>query len=150
MDEKYHPTRVLARNLTANCEPKPSMRHQPHHIIPGGGRHENMEDIRLMLFDCGIGINDPFNGVWLGDETVQYLTPDATRHSDTFGWNYEQWVWAQLQNRSTEPPNPNNYQTSLNNESPFVKRLRYLKRKLKSGTVPEKVGMEKDPSWSGT
>lgn len=147
--EKYHPTYTLARNLVASAEPKPSKSHQAHHIIPGKGRHDLMSFVRINLADCGIGVNDPFNGAWLPKIANHYMTPNATEHSKTFNWNYEQWVVKNLISQSVEPPRKNEFQTSLNNHSPFVYRLKWIKTQLISGKVPAKIGMNKDPNWDG-
>lgn len=154
LDEKYHPTNDLAKNLAANKEPQPSMKHTPHHIIPGKGRwiQDLLFNVRLKLHDCNIGINDPLNGVWLirqRDHHGQKVTPDFATHPDTFGWNYEHWIVTQLRYLPTAPPNDNEYQVTANNFSPFMARLAWIKNSLKTGKYPIKITESKDPTWDG-
>ncbi len=154
MKEKYHPTNDLTKNLTANGEPKPTMRHSPHHIIPGTGRwmQNILCNVRLKLHSCGIGINDPFNGVWLirkRDDHGHGTTPDSAAHPDTYGYNYEHWIVTQLQFLSVTPSKKNEYQTIANNNSPFVAKLMVIKNDIKNGTYPKKITESKDKSWNG-
>lgn len=150
--EKHSPTKILAKNLVANLEPKPSTLHEAHHIIPGVWTHPQMLDIRLKLHDCRIGINDAFNGAWLPKLKVDkghHLTPDYSSHQETFGWNYQHWISVHLQSASTLSRNPAEPQTNIANASPFVRTLLGIKQRLKSGTYPPEIAQAKDPNWNG-
>lgn len=154
MKEKYHRNSVLPKNLAANGEPKPTMKHSAHHIVPGTGRwmQNLLYQVRLKLHSCGIGINDPLNGVWLIQDRDHHghgTTQHSAKHPDTYGWNYEHWIITQLRFLSVTPPNKNEYQTTPNNNSPFVARLIMLKSDLKNGAYPIKITEGKDISWDG-
>ncbi|WKT59942.1 AHH domain-containing protein [Microbulbifer thermotolerans] len=138
--EKHHPTKVLARHLLAEGEPKPSLQHVAHHLIPGKGRckQKNLLAARIKLHLSGIRINDPRNGVWIPNLKTHknhWATPEAPTHKSIHGVNYEHWISVQF---LPIPPGPT-----------FVAKLRDVKMKIKSGTYPVKIESPKDPLWSG-
>jgi hypothetical protein len=77
LNEAHHPTGNLNTCLAAIGEPKPSTRHDAHHIVMGSGRWRKaqMIDARLGLHLHGIGINDPRNGAWLPRVTLNNRRP---------------------------------------------------------------------------
>ena len=65
-NENHHPTDTLAKFMSAEGYPKPDKNCECHHIIQGKGRSQVFAtQARLRLHMCGVGINDPDNGVWL-------------------------------------------------------------------------------------
>ncbi|HDY8201225.1 TPA: AHH domain-containing protein [Vibrio vulnificus] len=139
--EPHHPTTVLARNLTAIGEPKPSQKHDPHHIIMGTGRFRKarMMSARLNMHMHGIGINDPINGVWLPrtkDDEGHWATPEAPAHKKIHRYNYETWISVQLAGETLP-------------EQVFRNRLRNIKNQLKNSSYPENVVAPKDLKWKG-
>ncbi|MBQ1783497.1 MAG: AHH domain-containing protein [Gammaproteobacteria bacterium] len=140
-DEPHHPTRQLARNLTAVGEPKPSLDHDPHHIIMGKGRFLalRMMQVRLSLHLHNMGINDPINGVWLPrtrTDKGHWATPEAPAHKELHGFNYEAWIVRQFRDIKMS-------------KQRFVNRLRDVKIKLQFGGHPADIVQPKNPSWSG-
>lgn len=139
--ENHHPTKTLARNLAAIGEAKPTTFHEPHHIIPGKGKYEqiDMELCRLNLHGFGYGINDPINGVWLRNyEQNKYddwATPKSPSHRPLHNANYEDWISDQFLNDNLP-------------EEIFTNRLRIAKYKLKTGSHPAYI-LEKGSSKSG-
>lgn len=138
--EKHHPTKVLAKHMTAEGEPKPSKQHAAHHIIPGKGRwmQDRMTDIRLRMHLSGIRINDPRNGVWLPstkDSKGHWATPDSPTHKSIHGINYETWLTARLNRVPTG--------------AVFETKLKTIKLNIKNGTYPIKIEQAKDSSWNG-
>ncbi|WP_018692535.1 AHH domain-containing protein [Algicola sagamiensis] len=142
LDEAHHPTARLAKYLTANGEPKPTVFHEAHHIIPGKGRflQEEMLTVRLNLHTYGVGINDPKNGVWLANylrnKQDDWATPDAPAHRQVHGYNYENWLYTNLG-------------IGIIPEQIFLGRLRVMKRQLKDGSQPSQVTAKKDINWDG-
>ena len=140
--ESHHPTGKLARNLTATGEPKPTVMHEPHHIIPGKGCHQKVEMAvaRMNLHAHGIGINDPLNGVWLRNFAKNtpddWATPDSPAHRPIHTYNYETWINERFSNDNLP-------------ESVFLSRLQTVKREIKSGTHPQKILQSKDTNWTG-
>lgn len=130
--EAHHPTQKLAKNLLAVGEPKPTTMHEPHHIIPGKGRHLKMLMVqcRLNLHAYGIGINDPTNGIWLRNfaknKPDDWATPDSPSHRPLHTQKYEQWI-ADFFSNDNLP------------ESVFTKRLSKVKRDLRNGTHPSNI-----------
>ncbi|SBS36563.1 hypothetical protein MSP8887_02633 [Marinomonas spartinae] len=142
LEEEHHPTKKLASFLTASGEPKPSIKHEAHHIIPGKGRFRKpaIARARLVLHEHGLGINDPMNGVWLygvekGKKEFDWATSEATSHRRIHRYNYETWISATLSGRL--------------NRVRFISLLREVKFRIKNGMMPEKVMMKKDESWNG-
>ncbi len=139
--EKHHPTKKLANNLRAVNEPKPSLNHDPHHIIMGKGRWQAMQmmNARLTLHIHGIGINDPINGVWLPrnkKDKGHLTTPKAPAHKVIHRFNYETWISYNL--GSVDIP-----------EHVFRNRLKAIKHGLKYGGYPLKIIEKKDKNWIG-
>lgn len=130
--ESHHPTKMLARNLQAVGEPKPTPMHEPHHIIPGAGKHRKQLMIlsRLNLHAFGIGINDPLNGIWLRNFAKNtpddWATPESPAHRPIHTFNYETWISSQFSNDNLP-------------ETVFLSRLQTVKRKLRDGTHPENI-----------
>lgn len=130
--ETHHPTKMLARNLQAVGEPKPTPMHEPHHIIPGAGKHRKQLMIlsRLNLHAFGIGINDPLNGIWLRNfaknTADDWATPESPAHRPIHTFNYETWISSQFSNDNLP-------------ETVFLSRLQTVKRKLRDGTHPENI-----------
>lgn len=138
--EKHHPARKLAKNLVAGGEPKPSVHHVAHHIIPGKGRWRQTQlvDIRLQLHLSNIRINDSKNGLWLSEPKESkghWATPDSPAHKTIHGTNYEVWIVAQL--------------GRIPAGKIFEAKLRSLKHKMKDGTYPVKIEQPKDSEWDG-
>ncbi len=131
--EKHHPTSKLARNLRAVGEPKPTVIHEAHHIIPGKGRH-----LKAMMAVCrlyGIGTNDPVNGVWLRNfsknTSDDWATPEAPPHRPLHTKNYEEWISSSFSNDNLP-------------ETVFGARLCKVKHELKSGTHPSNILVGKE------
>lgn len=139
LKEPHHPTKVLAKNLAAVDEPRPSPDHVAHHIIPGKGRwlQAAILDVRLTLHEFGIGINDPMNGIYLPDKKEHRnhcTTPKAPVHKELHCWNYENWITANLPETLRKPS--------------FIKRLELIKRQLRDGNHPPEVVQKKDANWN--
>ncbi|MGR5271334.1 AHH domain-containing protein [Vibrio alginolyticus] len=140
-EQPHHPTRTLARNLTAIAEPKPSPDHDPHHIVMGKGRWRayDMMKTRLALHAVGIGINDPTNGVWLPrrkSDKGHWATPKAPAHKDIHRFNYETWIVTAIG-------------THIQDAHTIKNKLRHVKVSIKNGTHPPQILKSKDPSWNG-
>ena len=140
-EEAHHPTRVLARNLTAVGEPKPSSIHDPHHIIPGKGRFQQVRLVvtRLALHAHGIGINDPLNGAWLPrykKHKGHWAGSEAPAHREIHRYNYESWI-------------VNTFSSPMLPEQAMISRLQRVKHKLLHGGYPQKIIEKKGTSWSG-
>lgn len=54
---------ILAENLEAVGEPRPSQYHEPHHIVPEND--VRADRAREILEGAGVGVHDANNGVWL-------------------------------------------------------------------------------------
>ena len=138
LEEKHHPTKVLARNMTADANPRPSSRHSAHHIVAGKGIHPRTADIRLVIHFAGIRINDPDNGVWLPigkSDKGHWAMPSAPAHSEIHTFNYETWV---------------NYLLGpLDSEVTIRSALNRIRSLLRDGQQPPQVTMKKDTSWAG-
>ncbi|WP_104402624.1 AHH domain-containing protein [Vibrio penaeicida] len=139
--EPHHPTRILAKNLTAIAEPKPSPNHDPHHIVMGKGRWRafDMMNVRLSMHAHGLGINDPTNGVWLPrnkKDKGHWATPNAPAHKEIHRFNYESWIVSAIGK-------------TITSEHILKNRLRNVKMKLKTGTHPQKILQPKDATWRG-
>lgn len=133
--EAHHPAAILAKNLTAVAEPKPSPVHDPHHIILGTGRwlSDEMAKARMALHIHGIGINDPINGVWLPrtkQDKGHWATPDSPAHKEIHRFNYERWL-TRL------------FGGSLMAEMAMINRLRNVKSMLKFGGYPPEILLPK-------
>ena len=117
----HHPTSDLAKYLSAIGEPKPTNLHEAHHIISGEGRYNKaaIMDARLNLHLVGIGINDPFNGIWLinfmKNKKIDWSTPEAPPHRKIHRFNYETWIGATLG------------ENMVTNKSVFLNKLRNVK-----------------------
>jgi len=140
--EEHHPTKKLASFLTASGEPKPSIKHEAHHIIAGKGRFNKPATARarLRLHMHGIGINDPMNGVWLygvekGKQEFDWATSEATSHRRIHRYNYETWISATLRGELDRVR--------------FINLLQKVKFRIKNGMLPQQVMMKKDESWDG-
>ncbi|MFC6632791.1 AHH domain-containing protein [Microbulbifer taiwanensis] len=138
--ELHHPASKLAKHLVAAGEPKPSIDHVAHHIVPGKGRwrQKQLVDIRIQLHMTGVRINDPKNGIWLSDpknSKGHWATPDSPSHKSIHGTNYEVWLVAQL--------------GRIPAGRVFEAKLRALKSKMKDGTYPVKIEQPKDSQWDG-
>lgn len=130
--ENHHPTKMLARNLQAIGEPKPTPIHEAHHIIPGAGKHRKQLMImsRLNLHAFGVGINDPINGIWLRNFAKNtpddWATPESPAHRPLHTYNYETWIASKFSNDNLP-------------ESVFLSRLQTVKRELRDGSHPENI-----------
>ena len=130
--ENHHPTKMLARNLLAVGEPKPTPIHEAHHIIPGSGKHRKELIIRsrLNLHAFGIGINDPLNGIWLRNfaknTADDWATPESPAHRPIHTYNYETWIASKFSNDNLP-------------ERVFVSRLQTVKRELRTGKHPANI-----------
>jgi hypothetical protein len=141
MKESHHSPNRLSKYLTAAGEPKPTANHEAHHIIPGKGQSLQLAltRVRLNLHFHAIGINDPLNGVWLYGKSkgkeLDWATYDAVSHRRIHRHNYEQWIFMTLRNKTSKIE--------------FVNKLRQIKLKIKTGTMPDTVMMPKDSAWDG-
>jgi hypothetical protein len=136
LEEKHHPTKVLARNMRTDGWPQPSKRHSPHHIVQGKGKHPLTADTRLNLHLYGIRINDPDNGVWMPrtkKDKGHWSMPNAAAHSEIHTFNYETWV--------------NFLIGSLEGETAIRSALVRVRLIMRNGTQPKQVTAEKDPKW---
>lgn len=130
--ENHHPTKMLARNLQAVGEPKPTPIHEAHHIIPGAGKHRKQLMImcRLNLHAFGVGINDPLNGIWLRNFAKNtpddWATPESPAHRPIHTFKYETWISSQFSNDNLP-------------EAVFLSRLQTVKRRLRDGSHPEDI-----------
>jgi hypothetical protein len=138
--EKHHPATKLSKHLIAGGEPRPSVEHVAHHIIPGKGRWRQPQilDVRMRLHMTGIRINDSVNGVWLSDKKNSkghWATPKSPTHKSIHGTNYEVWLIRQLGGSPAGRV--------------FEAKLKALKSKIKNGTYPIKIEQPKDNHWDG-
>ncbi|MCS0406705.1 AHH domain-containing protein [Vibrio diabolicus] len=140
--EKHHPTRMLANNLTAAGEPKPTRRHEPHHIIPGKGQYKltDMRRIRLNLHMHKIGINAAENGVWLMNFAknidLNWESPNSPAHRSIHTSNYETWISTRFAA----------FETKMH---VFKANLLQVKMNLKNGTHPPEILQSIDKNWKG-
>lgn len=137
LEESHHPVRILARNMRAGGHPQPSVRHTPHHIIMGKGRHPQTIDSRLNLHLYGIRINDPDNGVWMPrtkKDKGHWSMPNAPSHSEIHTFNYETWVNSRI--------------SHLEGEIVIRGELLRIRSVLRGGKQPKKVTDKKDAQWS--
>lgn len=140
-EEPHHPTKILAQYLSAVGEPKPTINHEAHHIICGKGRFRQVliAQARLTMHLHGIGINDPINGVWLcnmeKNKEDDWATRNSVPHRKIHRYNYETWIGSSFRGRQ--------------NKLQFVTRLRNVKFRIKSGTMPVNVMKKKDVQWDG-
>lgn len=143
-EEKHHPTNNLAKFLYAVGEPKPTTEHEAHHIISSKGRYNPQAILRarLNLHMAGIGINDPHNGIWLinfaKNKSHDWATKDAPPHRKIHRYNYETWIGGNLGIRMKKK-----------DKSLFLNKLRNVKIKIKTGTLPSKIFEKKDELWKG-
>lgn len=143
LDEEHHPTDSLAKHLFAVGEPKPTKQHEAHHIISGKGRYnqEAMLRARLNLHMVGVGINDPFNGIWLinfvKNKAHDWATPESPPHRKIHRYNYESWIGGTLGT------------TTVTSKEQFLNKLRNVKIKIRIGLIPSKVFEKKDELWKG-
>ena len=143
MKELHHPAAdKLGKYLTASGEPKPTVKHEAHHIIPGLGSkamRPRLQLARLTMHTHGIGVNDPMNGVWLyakeDGKEFDWATPNASSHRKIHRYNYDRWVALTFRGNLDK----------LN----FVNLLNELKVRIKNGMMPSNVLMKKDESWDG-
>lgn len=141
MEEAHHPTDDLNSHLAAAGEPKPSTRHDAHHIVMGKGQYQQaqMVDARLALHLNGIGINDPRNGAWLPrnyEDKGHWATPKTPAHKEILRYNYETWIIKKF-----AIPNLS--------ERTVLDRLRECKTMLKYGGYPQEIVKPKDANWEG-
>lgn len=139
LEEKHHPTKVLARHMRAVGRPQPSRRHSPHHIVEGKGRHPRTADVRLNLHLYGIRINDPDNGVWLPRTKADkghWSMPKSPAHAEIHTFNYETWV--------------NHLLGPLEGEETIRAALILIRTLLRDGKQPQQVTAKKDVNWSPT
>ena len=139
LEEKHHPTTVLARHMRADGRPQPSPRHTPHHIVQGKGRHPRTVDVRLNLHLYGIRINDPDNGVWMPRTKADkghWSMPNAPAHAEIHTFNYETWV--------------NFLLGPLETEAAIRGALIRIRALLRDGKQPRQVTAKKDVNWSPT
>lgn len=139
LEEKHHPTTVLARNMRADGRPQPSQRHSPHHAVQGKGKHPRTADVRLNLHLYGIRINDPENGVWMPrtkSDRGHWSMPSAPAHSEIHTFNYETWV--------------NFLLAPLEGEEVLRAALIRIRCLLRDGKQPQQVTAKKDANWRPT
>jgi hypothetical protein len=139
LEEKHHPTTVLANNMRADGRPQPSTRHSPHHIVQGKGKHPRTADVRLNLHLYGIRINDPDNGVWMPRTKADkghWSMPHAPAHSEIHTFNYETWA--------------NFLLSILEGEVVIRAALLRIRCLLRDGKQPKQVTAKKDVSWRPT
>jgi A nuclease family of the HNH/ENDO VII superfamily with conserved AHH len=141
LKEKHHPTDKLANHLRAVGEPRPGLKHDAHHIIPGKGRWQQKPLIaaRLNLHFHGVGIHDPLNGVWLPrnrEDKGHWATPKAPAHKEIHRYNYETWI-------------SRKFSVTNLSKGAFIASLRDIKRLLKYGGYDAKITAKKDPNWVG-
>jgi hypothetical protein len=143
LEEEHHPTNNLTRFLNAVGEPKPTTQHEAHHIISGKGRYNQVAIMRarLNLHMAGIGINDPFNGIWLinflKNKQHDWATKDSPPHRKLHRYNYETWIGESLGGNMG------------GSEALLLNNLRNVKTKIRTGTLPDKIFEKKDELWKG-
>ena len=154
--EGHHPTDKLAKFLTAEGEFKPTRNHQAHHIVPGKGQYQQMLmlDARLSLHQCGIGINDPRNGVWMlnykKNKEDDWATADSVPHANIHRYNYETWIgerFASLQQTIFSGIDPNI--THEKQRAIVIGRLKDVKTRIKLNSMPSEVMTKKNITWDG-
>ena len=106
-DEEHHPTDTLAKFMSAEGHPKPDINCECHHIVQGKGRSQIFAtQARLKLHMCGIGINDPDNGVWLPSnikDVPHWAMRKALPHKVIHTAKYDQWVATKMLAANSEP-----------------------------------------------
>ncbi len=136
--EKHHPTKILAQQMRLNGDPKPSLKHTPHHIVPGVGKTKNANRARLHIHRYGVRINDGANGVWLvrkKSDTPHWSMPTSKSHLTIHTHNYETWIYQGVRiNRS---------------EAAVRQKLNIMGRMLQNNHQPKHVTMPPDPEWDG-
>lgn len=134
LEERHHPTTVLAHNMRADGRPQPS-----HHIVQGKGKHPRTTDVRLNLHLYGIRINDPDNGAWMPKTKADrghWSMPSAPAHAEIHTFNYETWISFLL--------------GSLEGEEVIRAALVRIRCLLRDGKQPKQVTAKKDASWRPT
>ncbi|MBU2987046.1 AHH domain-containing protein [Saccharophagus degradans] len=99
LNEKHHPTKVLARFMVAACKPRPSPNHSAHHIVPGKGKSRFAYLARVQIHINGVRINDPDNGVWLPSykkHIPDWALPNSLSHLEYHTKIYEHKVWNRI------------------------------------------------------
>lgn len=79
--------------MRADGFPRPGPYWVAHAIIAGG--HAESWALRVILAECEIGIDDPYNGCWLPARTKytgQQPYPKALPHSRIHRFNYYAWL----------------------------------------------------------
>lgn len=138
LNEKHHPTKVLATFMRASGRPQPAQNFTAHHLVPGRGRTERAAMARVTLHFYNIRINDPDNGVWLPrtkKDKGHWAMPSAPAHAEIHTHNYELWIAANI--------------TDGGSEAMLRARLQRLRFLLRDGRQPERVTQRPDSSWSG-
>lgn len=94
--EEHHPTDTLQEFMKLEGYPAPDGNCDCHHIIPGTGKDKALAiQARLKLHMCGVGINDPDNGVWLPasmDYVPHWAMKRALPHANIHTKKYDRWV----------------------------------------------------------
>lgn len=105
LEEKHHPTELLAKLMAADGKPRPSKQHTAHHVSPGKGKSKAANLARVHMHRFGIRVNDPDNGVWLPTYkkyTPHWSMPDAKGHLEYHTIGYESWVTQKIRARRDE------------------------------------------------
>lgn len=136
--EKHHPTDKLANFMRMDGRPQPGPRFTAHHLVQGKGKGQDAARARVELHMQGVAVNDPDNGVWMPrtkSDKGHWAYPNAAAHTEIHTLNYEKWVYANIQFKSSEQA--------------MRSALIALRAHLKNGTQPQQVTSKPDKIWDG-
>ncbi|WP_028877554.1 AHH domain-containing protein [Teredinibacter turnerae] len=93
LEDEPHDSKRLSKFMQAAGLPKPYFSWHAHAMISGGD--ERAAELRMILAEVGIGIDDPHNGCWLparSRDCGRLPYPKAVPHSRIHRYNYYLWL----------------------------------------------------------
>jgi RHS repeat-associated protein len=115
-----------ARKLADNLGPKPlgGGQYDAHHIVMSNSTDPKMKDLRKLMDDLNIDINDKRNGIWLPNTKNDRITDTLTtahKGNGVHGKAYKQYVYDKLINSKTDKE--------------FFSALKNIKTELSNGKI---------------
>ncbi|WP_429620018.1 AHH domain-containing protein [Serratia sp. 2723] len=115
-----------ARKLADNLGPKPlgGGQHDAHHIVMSNSTDPKMKDLRKLMDDLNIDINDKRNGIWLPNTKNDRITDTLTtahKGNGVHGKAYKQYVYDKLISSKTDKE--------------FFSALKNIKTELSNGKI---------------
>lgn len=93
LEDEKHSSKLLGEHMRAEGFARPSPYWHAHAIVAGGDTRT--WQLRAILAECGVGIDDAHNGCWLPSRTKytgQRPYPKAVPHSRIHRHNYFSWL----------------------------------------------------------